>query len=91
MILFILPGEIPGFERDERFFRDTFDKDWVWGKLGMLSKKATESNYKAKALIVCDDIITEIERSGKDKMIEELIYRRRWLFTNVDVSWLVTA
>jgi hypothetical protein len=91
MILFILPGTLPGFERDDKFFIDTFDKDWVWGKLGLLSQRACAKEYKAKALIVCDDIITEIERSGKDKAIEDLIFRRRWLFPNVEVSWVVAS
>lgn len=90
-ILFILPGEVPGFERDPRFFIDSFDKDWVWGKLKMISMKAVEMGYIAHVCLACDDIITELERMGKDKDIEDLIYRRRWLFPNVVVSWLITT
>jgi hypothetical protein len=91
LVLFVMPGELPGIDRDERFWMDTLDKDWLWGQLTKLSQLAVEANYKAKALLVFDDILTEIERSGNDKDIENLIYRRRWLFPNVEVSMVIAA
>ena len=92
MVLCIMPGDLPYIDRDEEFWTDTLDFDWLKSRFDIMQDKCSNRNDKpGRLLIVFDDMITTLERSGKHKEFEEMVFRRRWLIPNCSISMIFTA
>ena len=88
MVLFIMPGTLPYIDRNPEFWNDTLDFDWLNSHFDTIKEKKKKDS---RILLVFDDMLTTLERCGKVKEFEELVFRRRWIVPNCSISLIFTA
>jgi len=53
--------------------------------------KEKKPDEKQDVLIILDDLLTEIEHKTNDALLNQMIYRRRHIFSHLTISFIVTA